>query len=57
MGIEEEDEEDIEEVEEFSPVTKPGEFVVEEGPNSASETPIDKVGEEKIPPLPVKEEG
>ncbi|KAF2740422.1 Pkinase-domain-containing protein [Polyplosphaeria fusca] len=53
MGIEEEDEEeDIEEVEEFSPITRPGEFV-EEVASSPGETPIDTIAEEKTPTLSV----
>ena len=41
---EEEDEDEIEEVEEFSPITKPGEFVVCEDSNTSAgaETPADE---------------
>lgn len=47
MGIEEEDEDEIEEVEEFSPIMKPGEFVVEETTAEADKE------EGKPPPLPL----
>ncbi|KAF2112443.1 kinase-like domain-containing protein [Lophiotrema nucula] len=72
MGIEEEDEDEIEEVEEFSPITRPGEFVSEVvgGDTSAGATPdvekkevdgglgvlVETPGEERPPPLPAKEE-
>lgn len=46
MGIEEEDEDEIEEVEEFSPITRPGEFVEE----------VTSPGVEKPPPLPPAKE-
>lgn len=71
MGIEEEDEDEIEEVEEFSPITRPGEFAeeVKEAvirPLITASPPVSlQVGVppilpeevEKPPPLPIKEEG
>ncbi|KAF2876455.1 kinase-like domain-containing protein [Massariosphaeria phaeospora] len=51
MGIEEEDEDDIEEVDEFSPIMRPGEFVVEESALVATPEAIEEDEKKKPPPL------
>lgn len=63
MGIEEEDEEEIEEVEEFSPITRPGEFaeeVVGESPSDFVSVEVlgkDIAGDGELkPPPPVEKD-